>query len=81
MYFNVDPSVVVFFSGKPIFQDKLLGNVGDFNVDIFGIYHWHVKGKILMSMVNNWAPLHDLILLSMSLMSSKDAVLVPMSPG
>jgi hypothetical protein len=42
-YFKVDPFIVVFFSGKPIFQDEVFENVGDFDADIFGIYHWHVK--------------------------------------
>jgi hypothetical protein len=37
---------VVFFSGKPIFQDELLGNVGDFNANLFKIYHWRDKVEI-----------------------------------
>jgi hypothetical protein len=32
-------------------------------------------------MVKNWATLHEMTLLSMSLMSSKDTVLVPALPG
>jgi hypothetical protein len=34
-----------------------------------------------MSMVKKHAPLHEITLLSMSLMSSNDAVLVPALPG
>ncbi len=45
-YFKVVPPIVVFFSGKFIFQDKLLGNVGDFNADVFGIYHRRVKVEV-----------------------------------
>ncbi len=42
-YFKVDPSIVVFFSGEPIFQDELFGNASDFDADLFRIYQWRVK--------------------------------------
>ena len=72
---------MVFFSGKPIFQYKLLGNVSDFDADVFGIYHWHVKVDIIMLMFKNQTPLHEMTVLSMSLMSSNDVVLVHTLPG
>ncbi len=72
---------MVFFSGKAIFQDKLLWSVSDFDADVFRIYHWHVKVEVFMSMVKNCAPLQEMTLLSMSLMSFNDAVLVLALPG
>jgi hypothetical protein len=80
-YFKVDSPVVVLFSCEVIFQDELFGNVSDFDVDVLGIYHWHVKVEFLMSMVKNHALLHGMTLLNMSLMSSNNAVLVPALPG
>jgi hypothetical protein len=41
--FKVDPPIVVFFTCKVVFYDELFGNVSDFDVDVLGVYHWHVK--------------------------------------
>ncbi len=41
--FQVDPPIDVFHPSKPVLQDKLFWNVYDFDTEVLGIFHWHVK--------------------------------------
>ncbi len=56
------------------------GVVSDFDADAFVIYRWCVKVESFMSIVKSCAPLCEMTLLNMSLMSSNNVVLVPVLP-
>jgi hypothetical protein len=68
---------MIFLSGQPIFQDKIFGNVSDFNLDVLRIYHQRLKVKVFNVDACELPLLHEMTVSSMSLMSSNDAVLVP----
>ena len=78
--FKVDPPIDVFHPSKPALQDKLFWNVCDFDMDVLGIFHRRVKVDIFIMHAHR-APFLEMALLSMSLISSNDAVLVPTLPG
>jgi hypothetical protein len=78
--FNLDPPIDVIFPSKPVLQNKLFWNVCDFNMDVLWIFHRRVEVDFFMSMHTNRAPFLEMTLLSMSLMSSNNAVLVPVLP-
>jgi hypothetical protein len=43
--FKVYPAVLVLFL-EVVFADELFGDVGDFDADIFRIFHWHVQVEV-----------------------------------
>jgi hypothetical protein len=78
--FEVDPPVPI-HTGEIVLLNELHRNVLDLDADIFRVGHGSVEVENFRSMVLNRAPFLEMTLLRRSLTTSREAVLVPTSPG
>ena len=78
--FEIDPSISGMFS-EVLFINELLWGILDLDVYIFSTIHGRLQVDFFMSKVMNLACRRDKMLLVIILMSSKEPVGVPTSPG
>jgi hypothetical protein len=78
--FEVDPTVMV-STRQLVLINEFCWDICDFDADILRIGHWGIEVEVLEVDGAEFRTFRDRTLLSRNLKSSRDAVLVPTSPG